>query len=145
MEPLSNRANTWPSELLRVYPERQAPLYNSEDIVKLNNLNSAEIQLVNSSRTKLEKTFQDQIETYKFQIQQSHGQLETRLAAYRKELAEIDSKLNMYNGHPNLVPNFGHNDHPLRLQYTRTSVSNSIQSEMTRVNTEINNSVAEIT
>ena len=104
MEPLSNRANTWPSELLQVYPERQAPLYNLEDIGELNNRNSAEIQLVNSSRTKLENTFQDQIETYKFQIQQSHGQLETRLAAYREELAGIDSKLNMYNDHQNLVP-----------------------------------------
>ena len=75
LDALSNRANTWPSEILRVYRERQAPLYNSEDIVQLNNQNSAEIQLVNSTRTKLEKTFQDQIETYKFQIQQSRGNL----------------------------------------------------------------------
>ena len=28
LEALSNRANTWPSELLRVYRERQASLYN---------------------------------------------------------------------------------------------------------------------
>ena len=78
--------------------------------------------MVNGSRTKLEKGFQDQIDAFKNQIQQSRGQLETRLAGYRKELADIDAKLNMYINHPNSVPNFGHNDYPLRLQYTRTSV-----------------------
>ena len=43
LEALSNRANTWPSEILRVYRERQAPLFNSEDIVKLNMQNSSEV------------------------------------------------------------------------------------------------------
>ena len=43
LDALSNWANTWPSEILRVYRERQAPLYNSEDIVKLNTQNSSEI------------------------------------------------------------------------------------------------------
>ena len=77
LDALSNRANTWPSEILRVYRERQAPLYNSEDIVQLNNQNSAEIQLVNSTRTKIEKNFQEQIDSYNIQIQQNRGQLDT--------------------------------------------------------------------
>ena len=75
LEALSNRANNWPSEILRVYREHRAPLYNSEDIVKLNTQNSSEIQIVNSTRTKLEKTFQEKIESYNIQIRQSRGQL----------------------------------------------------------------------
>ena len=77
LEALLNRANTWPTEILRVYRERQVPLYTSEDIVRLNNQNSSEIQMVNGSRTKLEKGFQDQIDVVKNQIQASRGQLET--------------------------------------------------------------------
>ena len=80
--------------------------------MKLNTQNASEIQMVNGSRTKLEKGFQDQIDAFKNQIQQSRGQLETRLAGYRKELADIDAKLNMYIDHPNSVPNIGHNDFP---------------------------------
>ena len=80
LEALSCRANTWPSEILWVYRERQVSLYNSEDIVKLNTQNASEIQMVNGSRTKLEKGFQDQIDAFTVQIQQSRGQLETRLA-----------------------------------------------------------------
>jgi cell division septum initiation protein DivIVA len=95
LDALSNRANTWPSEVGNVYREREAPLYNSEDIVKLNNQNSAEILQVNGTRAEQKKTFQDQIDAYKVQIQQSHSQLETRLAGYRKELANIDASLNM--------------------------------------------------
>ena len=96
LDALSNRANTWPSEILSVYCKRQAPLYNSKDIVKLNTQNSSEIQIVNSTRTKLEKTFQEKIESYNIQIRQSRGQLDTRLANYCEELVKIDSKLNMY-------------------------------------------------
>ena len=50
LEALSCRANTWPSEIIRVYRECQVPLYNSEDIVKLNTQNASEIQMVNGSR-----------------------------------------------------------------------------------------------
>ena len=128
LEALSKRANTWPSEILRVYHERQAPLYNSKDIIKLKTQNSSEIQIVNSTRTKIEKTFQ----------------LDTRFANYLEELVKIYSKLNMYNDHPNLIPNIGHDDHPLRLQYTRASLTSSIQSGTTRVNTIINANLAEI-
>ena len=51
LEALLNRANTWPTEILRVYRERKVPLYTSDDIVRLNIQNSSEIQMVNGART----------------------------------------------------------------------------------------------
>ena len=50
----------------------------------------------------------------------------------------------MYNDHPNLIPNIGQDDHPIRLQYTRAAVTSSIQSETTRANNEISANLAEI-
>jgi hypothetical protein len=144
LDAFSSRANTWPGEVGAVYREREAPMYGSEDIVKLNTQNSAEILQVNGTRTEQKKTFMDQIESYKIQIQNSRIQLETRLAGYRKELASINASLTMYRDYPASVPNMAQPDHPIRLGYTRNSVLNSIQFETTRVNTEINSLNAEI-
>ena len=130
-EKLDGLSNTWPSEILRVYRERQAPLYSSKDIVRLNVQNASEIQSVNSTRAKIEKTLHEQIASCNIQIQQHRSQLDRRLAQYHDKLTEIDNQLTMYNDSPNLIPTIDRDDHPLRLQYKRRAVTSSIQSENT--------------
>ena len=57
LEALQNRANTWPTEILRVYRERQVPLYTKEDIVRLNNQNSSDIQMEMGRELNWKKVF----------------------------------------------------------------------------------------
>ena len=105
--------------------------------VRLNIQNASEIQSVNSTRAKIEKTLHEQIASCNIQIQQHRSQLDRRLAQYHDKLTEIDNQLTMYNDSPNLIQTIDRDDHPLRLQYKRRAVTSSIQSENTWLNTEI--------
>ena len=65
LEFLGNRQNTWPSEIVKVYRERKPPLYTSEDIIRLNVLNVAEVQTINIGRVKMQKGLEKRINEFR--------------------------------------------------------------------------------
>ena len=75
LECLSNRQNTWPSEIVKVYRERKPPLYMSEDIIRLNVQNVAEVQAINIARVKMQKGLEKRIADCRIKIQGFQAEL----------------------------------------------------------------------
>jgi hypothetical protein len=61
LEALSNRQNSWPSEVIQVYRGRMPPLYTSEDIVRLNVSSAAEVFEINKQRLAVCSAFAEKI------------------------------------------------------------------------------------
>ena len=138
LECLSNRQNTWPSEIGKDYRERKPPLYTSEDIIRLNVLNVAEVQAINTDRVKMQKGLEKRIADCRVRIQGFQAELNVATETSRAKISLIDEELATYVRHPNAIPQVGHEKHPLMLHCQKRAATETIRAANTRINTDIN-------
>ena len=65
---LSNRQHLCPAEIVKVYRERKRPLYCSEDIIRLNIQNAAEVEKINFGRKNIQNSLGKGIDDCKTKI-----------------------------------------------------------------------------
>ena len=139
LEFLGNRQNIWLSEIVKVYRERKPPLYTSEDIIRLNVQNVAEVQTINIGCVKKQKGLEKQINDCRIKIERFNSELSIAIEASQANISLVDEQLATYVRRPDAIPVVGHDKHPLMLQCKKHAATKTIRAANARINTDMQN------
>ena len=90
LDRFASRQDTWPKEIIKVYKNRNPPVYSVEDIVAINNAHVVNIEQINKTRQTRIDAFSAQLKTLQHRQIKKSEKLADNLFRLKQDETKLD-------------------------------------------------------